>query len=108
VRRARAFTRSLLASRGRTTHQGTAELLVSELITNALRYSVGPVRLSLSLRGDALHCEVEDTNPDPPVVRRAREDDEGGRGLLLVQECARAWGSRDSERGKVVWFTLGL
>ncbi|MGP3983587.1 ATP-binding protein [Streptomyces sp. KR80] len=108
VRQARALTRSRLASLGLTDHEGTAQLLVSELVTNALRYAAGPVRLSLSFRGDTLHCEVEDTSPDPPVVRGAREEDESGRGLLLVQELARAWGSRDSRVGKVVWFELGL
>ncbi|UQA92094.1 ATP-binding protein [Streptomyces halobius] len=108
VRQARALTRSELASRGLTDHEGTAELLVSELVTNALRYAACAVRLSLSFRGDTLHCEVEDTSLGPSVVRGAREEDESGRGLLLVQELARAWGRRDSRVGKVVWFELGL
>ncbi|MEU8783904.1 ATP-binding protein [Streptomyces sp. NPDC048637] len=108
VRRVRAAVRGHLAARGLTTHSTTAELLASELVTNALRHAPGSIRLSLSIQRGAIHCEVQDTNPTAPTVRRAQYGDEGGRGMLLVQQLAREWGSRASGRGKAVWFDLEL
>lgn len=88
-------------------------LLVSELVTNSLRYASGPivVRLIRSGAGSAvpfLLVEVSDPVPDPPTERAAKPDDEGGRGLQLVACTARRWGTRRGRGGKTVWFELAL
>ncbi|MEU5902519.1 SpoIIE family protein phosphatase [Streptomyces venezuelae] len=85
----------------------TAELLVSELVTNALRYGDGDIRLRLLL-DRTLVCEVWDASFVQPRRRRARDTDEGGRGLQLVGLLSAAWGSRRTPRGKTVWFELAL
>ncbi|MFF2325115.1 MULTISPECIES: SpoIIE family protein phosphatase [unclassified Streptomyces] len=85
----------------------TTELLVSELVTNALRYGEGEIRLRL-LRDRTLVCEVWDAGLVQPRRRRARDTDEGGRGLQLVGMLSAAWGSRRTPRGKTVWFELEL
>ncbi|MFD9907822.1 SpoIIE family protein phosphatase [Streptomyces sp. NPDC059063] len=85
----------------------TAELLVSELVTNALRYGEGEIRLRLLL-DRTLVCEVWDTGLVQPRRRRARDTDEGGRGLQLVDLLSESWGSRRTPRGKTVWFELAL
>ena len=85
----------------------TTELLVSELVTNALRHGEGEIRLRLLL-DRTLVCEVWDSGLVQPRRRRARATDEGGRGLQLVQLLSQAWGSRRTPHGKTVWFEMGL
>lgn len=85
----------------------TAELLVSELVTNALRHGEGDIRLRLLL-DRTLVCEVWDTGLVQPRRRRARDTDEGGRGLQLVDLLSAGWGSRRTPKGKIVWFELDL
>uniref|UniRef100_UPI00403FD554 ATP-binding protein n=1 Tax=Streptomyces sp. f51 TaxID=1827742 RepID=UPI00403FD554 len=84
----------------------TAELLVSELVTNALCHTRGPLRLNLCLRGDRLVCEVEDTDPVCPVRREADADAEGGRGTELLDLLAESWGSTCTPTGKTMWFEV--
>ncbi|MGW2781544.1 ATP-binding protein [Streptomyces populi] len=84
----------------------TAELLVSELVTNALRHTRGPLRLNLCLRGDRLQCEVEDTEPLCPVRREPDADAEGGRGTELLDLLAESWGSTCTPTGKTMWFEV--
>ncbi|MFD3487388.1 MULTISPECIES: ATP-binding protein [unclassified Streptomyces] len=94
----------------------TAVLLVSELATNSLRYTPGPIGVRLAvvplgpadLTGAALLVEVSDPLPEPPTARSAGPDDEGGRGLQLVACSARRWGTRRGKTGKTVWFELPL
>jgi PAS domain S-box-containing protein len=83
------------------------ELIVSELVTNAVRYGADPVVLRL-IRDSALICEVSDGSSTAPHLRRARVFDEGGRGLLLVAQMAERWGSRQTATGKTIWAELGL
>jgi serine phosphatase RsbU (regulator of sigma subunit)/anti-sigma regulatory factor (Ser/Thr protein kinase) len=83
----------------------TAELVVSELVTNAIRYGRPPIRLRL-IRDRALLCEVSDDSSTTPHLRRARDFDEGGRGLLLVAQLAEHWGTRHARHGKTVWAEL--
>ncbi|MFG2147414.1 SpoIIE family protein phosphatase [Streptomyces sp. NPDC048696] len=83
----------------------SVELLVSEVVTNAVRYAERPVTLRL-LKTDVLRCEVGDDSPQLPRQRRARDTDEGGRGLFLVNRLARRWGATRLSGGKVVWFEL--
>jgi serine phosphatase RsbU (regulator of sigma subunit)/PAS domain-containing protein/anti-sigma regulatory factor (Ser/Thr protein kinase) len=78
------------------------ELIVSELVTNALRYGLPPVRVRL-LHGRCLICEVSDGSGTSPRLRRAATTDEGGRGLFLVAQFAQRWGTRYTTRGKVIW-----
>lgn len=78
------------------------ELVVSELVTNAVRYGAAPIRLRL-IRDRALICEVADGSNTAPHLRRARVFDEGGRGLLLVAQLTQRWGTRQTTSGKVIW-----
>ncbi|MDX3226858.1 SpoIIE family protein phosphatase [Streptomyces sp. ME19-01-6] len=85
----------------------TAELVLSELITNAIRYAAGPIRVQL-LRDRNLICEVSDTSSTSPHLRYAAMTDEGGRGLFLVAQFAERWGTRYTAEGKVIWAELAL
>ncbi|MET9256269.1 SpoIIE family protein phosphatase [Streptomyces sp. NPDC003717] len=86
----------------------TAELVVSELVTNAIRYGLPPIRLRLIHDATTLICEVSDTSHTAPHLRRARTWDEGGRGLLLVAQLTQRWGSRHTPEGKTIWAELAL
>ncbi|WP_309235287.1 SpoIIE family protein phosphatase [Streptomyces sp. TRM64462] len=103
--RARRLARRALARWGLEDLTDSVELLVSEVVTNAVRYASRPVTLRL-LRTDMLRCEVGDDSPQLPRQRRARDTDEGGRGLFLVNRLARRWGATRLSTGKVVWFEL--
>lgn len=107
VGRARELARTQLLAWDLDDLVDTTELLVSELVTNALRYGEGEIRLRL-LRDRTLVCEVWDAGLVQPRRRRARDTDEGGRGLQLVGLLSAAWGSRRTPRGKTVWFELAL
>ncbi|MFI5830020.1 SpoIIE family protein phosphatase [Streptomyces sp. NPDC051578] len=85
----------------------TTELVVSELVTNAIRYGKTPIQLRLILQA-TLTCEVSDASSTAPHLRRARIFDEGGRGLLLVAQCAERWGTRHGREGKVIWAEQAL
>ncbi|TDC22367.1 PAS domain-containing protein [Streptomyces sp. 8K308] len=88
--------------------RATAELLVSELVTNAVRHGEsGPVELRL-VRADALLCEVSDEGHELPVLLDCDPLDDAGRGLNVVSRLARAWGTTRTVRGKTVWFELDL
>ncbi|MGW0080200.1 SpoIIE family protein phosphatase [Streptomyces sp. NPDC003393] len=86
----------------------TTELVVSELVTNAIRYGTPPIQLRLIHDGAHLICEVSDTSSTAPHLRRARTWDEGGRGLLLVAQLTQRWGSRHTAEGKTIWAELSL
>lgn len=85
----------------------TAELILSELITNAIRYGNAPIRVRM-LRDRSLICEVSDGSSTSPHLRYAATTDEGGRGLFLVAQYAERWGTRYTQRGKVIWAELPL
>ncbi|MFC0597740.1 ATP-binding SpoIIE family protein phosphatase [Streptomyces palmae] len=85
----------------------TTELVVSELVTNAIRYAGGPVQLRL-IRTDVLTCEVSDPSSSQPRMRRARVTEEGGRGLYLVAQLSTRWGSRYTRAGKTIWAEQAL
>jgi PAS domain S-box-containing protein len=78
------------------------ELVVSELVTNAIRYGELPIELRL-IRDSSLICEVSDASNTAPHLRRARVFDEGGRGLLLVAQLTQRWGTRHTPTGKTIW-----
>ncbi|WTI42895.1 serine/threonine-protein phosphatase [Streptomyces sp. NBC_00589] len=100
---ARRLTRRALRRWGLESLLDSTELMVSEVVTNAVRYASRPIALRL-LRTDVLRCEVTDDSPQVPRMRRAAPGDEGGRGLFLVDQLALRWGATRLSRGKVVWF----
>ncbi|MFE2426808.1 SpoIIE family protein phosphatase [Streptomyces sp. NPDC059373] len=85
----------------------TTELLVSELVGNAVRYARGPMLLRL-LCSRTLVCEVSDGSLTTPRIRRASETDEGGRGLQLVAALSQRWGTRYTATGKCIWTEQAL
>jgi PAS domain-containing protein/anti-sigma regulatory factor (Ser/Thr protein kinase) len=80
----------------------TTELILSELVTNAIRYATGPILVRL-LYDRTLICEVSDTSSTSPHLRYATPTDEGGRGLFLVAQLAERWGTRYLPAGKIIW-----
>ncbi|MHB8450484.1 MAG: SpoIIE family protein phosphatase [Mycobacteriales bacterium] len=80
--------------------------ITSELLTNAVRYGLPPIRLRLRLLPTAVHVEIADAGLHQPVPRRPLPTDEGGRGLQLVAALARRWGTRSLPRGKAVWAEI--
>jgi serine phosphatase RsbU (regulator of sigma subunit)/anti-sigma regulatory factor (Ser/Thr protein kinase) len=102
VSRARVAVTEQLAAWGLDDLAFTTELIASELVTNAIRHATGPVRLRL-LRDRALICEVFDGSGTSPRLRRARTEDEGGRGLFLVAQLTERWGTRYTPDGKTIW-----
>ncbi|MFC9976294.1 SpoIIE family protein phosphatase [Spirillospora sp. NPDC127200] len=103
VPRARAQAAERLAAWGLAELTDTVELLVSELVTNALVHGAGEIGMRM-IRGGVLLCEVSDDGNELPVLCRAATTDESGRGLQLVSYLAARWGTHRTERGKVVWF----
>ncbi len=106
VSRARSEVSRQLADWGLDGLDFTAELVVSELVTNAIRYGTPPLGLRL-INDRGLLCEVSDAGSTTPHQRRARVYDEGGRGLLLVARLAAHGGTRHARHGKTVWAQLG-
>jgi len=106
VSRARRLIRARLTTWGLEGFSDVVELLVSELVTNALRYAPGPCRLTISALDGLLRCEVEDASRELPRVRKNRPFDEGGRGLQLLDMLACCWGGARTTTGKAVWFEL--
>ncbi|MFB9467502.1 ATP-binding SpoIIE family protein phosphatase [Streptomyces cinereospinus] len=108
VGRARAAVREQLHAWRLPQLADNAELMVSELVTNAVRHSHGrPVAVRL-VRGDTLLCEVDDDDHDLPTLLSAGPRDETGRGLRVVSTLAREWGASRTGAGKTVWFELTL
>ena len=111
VRTARAAVRGQLRGWGLDSLGDIAALLVSELVTNALRHATGPIGVRLVRPAglpEVLLVEVSDPVSDPPRERAARPEDESGRGLQLVASSSRRWGSRPGSTGKTVWFELAV
>ncbi|MCL6299999.1 SpoIIE family protein phosphatase/ATP-binding protein [Streptomyces kronopolitis] len=96
-----------LESWGLTAIRFTTELILSELLTNAIRYGAQPIRVRLLL-DRSLICEVSDGTSASPHLRRAAATDEGGRGLFLVAQFAQRWGTRYTPGGKVIWTEQSL
>ncbi|MGV9348031.1 amino acid permease [Streptomyces spiralis] len=80
----------------------TTELIVSELVTNAIRYVGGPIEVRL-IRDRTLICEVCDRGHTSPNLRHAASDDEGGRGLFIIAQMTHRWGTRYTPTGKIIW-----
>ncbi|MEU9985119.1 SpoIIE family protein phosphatase [Streptomyces sp. NPDC050856] len=108
VRRARRLVDGQLDRWGLGELADTTRLLVSELVTNAVRHAGGRLVELRLVRADTLLCEVSDGDHTLPVLRGADEEDETGRGLWLVSRMAKAWGTSRNGTGKVVWFEQQL
>lgn len=105
VRRARSLAGPPLRRWGLARLIPDAELVISELVTNAVRYTRGNIGLRLVLE-DGLFCEVRDRSAALPRLRETDNDDESGLGLLVVSQVASRWGTRRTSAGKVVWCEL--
>lgn len=114
VATARAFVREVLGA-AVWPESDQVELLVSELLSNAIRHSdsggnvQGTVRLVLTQTCHALHVDVFDegsTTPIPQIPAQVDPLSENGRGLWLVRELSSAWGSYQDETGRAVWFEI--
>jgi serine phosphatase RsbU (regulator of sigma subunit)/anti-sigma regulatory factor (Ser/Thr protein kinase) len=102
--RAREHVSALLRRwRTRDDTRDSVVLLVSELVTNAVRFAAGPITVRLIRTGHGLVCEVGDTGNGRPRLRRGGLLDDGGRGLDIVHRLTTRWGVRWTDTGKVVW-----
>ncbi|MEU0254941.1 SpoIIE family protein phosphatase [Streptomyces sp. NPDC006184] len=104
--RARALTSERLTQWRLADLSFSAELIVSELVTNAIRHARGPVSLRLIRTENRLICAVSDGSSTSPHMRRAKAGEEGGRGLFLVAQFAARWGTRHTTDGKIIWAEL--
>ncbi|MGW6022457.1 SpoIIE family protein phosphatase [Streptomyces sp. NPDC055099] len=102
----RRFLRAKLAEWGLTAQTDTALLLASELLTNAFLHARGPFNLRVWHSVRELGVEITDHTTPRPRARLAESTEEDGRGLLLVEALADAWGTRPTTTGKTVWFTM--
>ncbi|HVB42977.1 MAG TPA: ATP-binding SpoIIE family protein phosphatase [Streptosporangiaceae bacterium] len=109
ARRARSLIRRPLRQWGLAELIPLAELVVSELVTNAVRYAQSKIGLRLVLEG-GLFCEVVDDSAALPRLRYAANEEERGRGLQVVSQLAQRWGTRRTSTGtgKIVWCELAL
>lgn len=102
--RARSQVSALLRKwRTRDDTRDNVLLLVSELVTNAVRFATGPITVRLIRAGHGLLCEVGDTGNGRPRLSRGDLLDDGGRGLHIVHRLTTRWGVRWTDAGKVVW-----
>ncbi|MFK0193125.1 SpoIIE family protein phosphatase [Kitasatospora sp. NPDC090308] len=102
VRTARRLAEHQLAAWGLEELEFATGLIVSELVTNAIRYGKSPIRLRL-INDRGLICEVSDSSDSTPHLRRAKSTDEGGRGLFIIGQLAQRWGTRFARHGKTIW-----
>lgn len=107
VSRVRADVTAQLFDWGLAELEFSTELMISKLVTNAIRYGGEPIQLRL-IRDHVLTCEVSDGSSTSPRLRRARTTDEGGRGLFLVAQLAQRWGTRYTANGKIIWTEQAL
>jgi anti-sigma regulatory factor (Ser/Thr protein kinase) len=85
-----------------------AQLLVSELVSNAVLHATGPIRLVVAEvdRGQAFRIEVCNSGAGTPRIRHAAPEDLSGRGLQLVDDLARGWGCTTNADETSVWFEV--
>ncbi|MBA2626085.1 MAG: SpoIIE family protein phosphatase [Acidimicrobiia bacterium] len=109
--RARRFVAAALATLPATAPLEVAELLTSEVVTNAILHSdpasrAPSIRIEVIARDGVVRVSVSDGSPSRPEPREAAHDDEGGRGMALVAALATRWGVEPADRGKAVWFEV--
>lgn len=107
VRAARRFVRDALAEAGLDGDvTDTAQLLVSELVSNAILHARSDIELAVTVDDGTVHVDVADANPRGILRRRHRLDSATGRGMMLVDRLAASWGVQPRAPGKVVWFEV--
>jgi anti-sigma regulatory factor (Ser/Thr protein kinase) len=84
----------------------TVVLLVSEVVTNAILHGGSGAELRLILSGQTLRAEVRDRSSALPAVKKYSETATTGRGMMIVESLATAWGTEEDGTGKVVWFSV--
>ena len=105
--RSREFLRTAICSAHHANVVQDAELLVSELVTNGVRYAAPPIVLRVECENaESLRVLVRDGSPTLPHVNHAQPEDERGRGLFLVDYISDEWGAEPTTQGKVTWFRL--
>jgi len=105
---ARSFVGDLCRTWGVPETALDAEMVVTELVENAVRHSGSDCDVSVALSNDTLTIGVGDHGRQPPRLLHPRPDTPGGRGLLMVQNISRRWGYRQAADGKVVWADLSV
>ena len=106
-RAARAFLRTVFSVWGCDDEDEVAAVLISEVVTNAIRHTAGKVTLRITLAGDVVRVEASDGAPGPLRALPLDVTADGGRGLFLVEMLARDWGAVDDDYGgKIVWFEV--
>jgi anti-sigma regulatory factor (Ser/Thr protein kinase) len=103
VAAARHFAADLLGRWGLSEQADAVELVVDELVTNAIQHSRGPVTLAIGRRLDRIVVQVQDPSSAPPEPEQSDPLADSGRGLLLVEELATDWGTTPTPDGKRVW-----
>jgi len=103
VATARGFVDDCLARWGLTDQADDVQLIVGELVTNAIQHSRGPVTLAIGRRPDRIVVQVQDPSPEPPEQEPSDVLADSGRGLLLVESLAADWGTTPTPDGKRVW-----
>src|SRR6185436_5547532 len=106
VSQARRFTLSVLGDLARQELAAEAELIVSELVTNALLHGKPPVVVRVTARGPGVRIEVADGSRSVPVPGRPGSDAMTGRGMVLVESVSARWGVDLLPDGKAVWCDL--
>lgn len=106
ARQARRYVAERLVVLGYPEAAPAAELLVTELVTNAVLHARTPVQVSVEPRGPMVRVGVADNSPRPPRRRKHSVDSGTGRGLVLVERMSDSWGVEQRGGGKVVWFEL--
>jgi anti-sigma regulatory factor (Ser/Thr protein kinase) len=113
-RDAREATRKTLCSWGLQDHVDVAELIISELVTNAIRHGTGPVGTRISRERRYLHLEVHDDGPERPIRRHATTQDESWRGLTVIDGLMQLYGGNflvvndETGDGKTVCVSIRL
>src|SRR3954468_3866234 len=108
VATARSFVDGCLARWGVTEQADDVQLIVDELVTNAIRYSRGPVTLTIGRRSDRIVVQVQDPSPTSPEAESTDVLADSGRGLMLVNNLAADWGTTPMPGGKRVWAEVSL
>jgi anti-sigma regulatory factor (Ser/Thr protein kinase) len=103
VAAARGFVDDCMARWGLTDQADDVQLIVGELVTNAIRHSRGPVTLAIGRRPDRIVVQVQDPSPESPEPESTDVLADSGRGLLLVDNLAADWGTTPTADGKRVW-----
>ncbi len=104
---ARALLRDTLAGRDGSGCDD-ALIMISEVVTNAVRHTRDVLQLLIVVTGQSLRVEVTDDNPVVPTVPPVDLDGTGGRGLFIVDRLADCWGVTPTASGKTVWFEISL